>query len=57
VRLGVDGSEVAASESPERVPAVSRARRASKWYRRLSFMMPQRPLQLRQCLPTIGGAR
>jgi hypothetical protein len=38
-------------------PAVSRAGRALKWYRRLSFMMPERPLQLRQCLPAIGGAR
>ena len=36
--------------SPERVPVVSRAGRASKWCRRLSFMMPEGPLQFRQCL-------
>ena len=42
---------------PSVFPAVSPAGRASRCYRRLSFMMPERPLQLRECLPAIGGVR
>ena len=58
MRLGVVGSEVATSRSRERVPrGQPRGSRVEVVPQTYSFaVMPERPLQLRQCLLAIGGS-